>query len=170
MTSYQSLALEKIAEEAGTGKTTIYRWWRSKGELVGEALAWHLQPDGAVETSSIEDDLRTTIQQTVRNYSGNLAGVVVPAVAADMAHDPDLHKTFLARFLAPRRAVARRPLDRAIEAGLLPEDLDVELIMDLWAGAIFYRTLMSDSPLNDDFPQQFVDLILHGRLPTVAKE
>jgi hypothetical protein len=81
----------------------------------------------------------------------------------------ETHEKILAvtiKFLGPRRAVARQPIDRAIKAGLLPEDLDVELILDLWAGAIFYRTLMGERAVNDDFPQQFVDLLLNKKLPT----
>ena len=166
--SYQSLTLERIAEDAGVGKATIYRWWKTKGALVGEALAWHLKPSRAPETGSPEGDLRQTIDATVRNYSGSLAGVTVPAVAADMVNDPDLRTAFLRDFLGPRRAVARASVEAVVAAGILPPDLDVELVMDMWAGAIFYRTLLSDQPVNPNFTDQFVDLLLHRRLPTTG--
>lgn len=165
--SYPSLTMENIAAEAGVGKGTLYRWWKSKGALVGEALAWHLSPSAGPRTDSIRDDLRETVQSTVRNYSGGLAGFVVPSLAADITHDPDLRKTFFAQFLEPRRAVARRPIDRAIEAGLLPEDLDVDLIMDMWAGAIFYRVLMSDRPVDNHFADQITRLLLDLELPRI---
>lgn len=168
-TPYPALSIESIASEAGVGKATIYRWWKSKGALVGEALAWHLKPRQAPQTGSVVDDLRLTIEATVQNYSNNLAGVVVPAIAADVAHDPELRASFIESFLEPRREVARQAVQRVIEAELLPADLDVELVMDMWAGAIFYRSLLSDRPTNPDFAAQFVDLLLNRHLPRVSE-
>src|SRR5258708_35331953 len=36
---YAAVSIEKIAQRAGTGKQTIYRWWPSKGDVLLEALA-----------------------------------------------------------------------------------------------------------------------------------
>ena len=35
---YDQLTIEGIAKEAGVGKQTIYRWWRSRGALIAECL------------------------------------------------------------------------------------------------------------------------------------
>jgi AcrR family transcriptional regulator len=162
---YQELRIEHIAEEAGVGKATIYRWWKSKGALVVEALVSALKPGGAELTGSPATDLKNTIDITVRNYSNNLTGVMVPALAADLASDPELRQAFLENFLGPRRAVARASLEQAMEAGLLPKNLDTELVMDMWAGAVFYRTLFGTEPLNKNFSQQILDLLLERKLP-----
>lgn len=167
--SYQSLRLEHVAEEAGVGKATIYRWWKSKGALVVEALVSALRPGAAPNTDSPVDNLRKTIDATVRNYSNNLTGVTVPALAADLVNDPDLREAFLTDFLGPRRAVARTSLEQAIGAGLLPRNLDTELMMDMWAGAVFYRTLFGTRPLNKNFTQQVLDLLLERKLPTKSR-
>ncbi|MES2631402.1 MAG: TetR/AcrR family transcriptional regulator [Pseudomonadota bacterium] len=167
--SYQSLRLEHIAKEAGVGKATIYRWWKSKGALVVEALVSALKPGAAPSAASPVDDLKKTIDATVRNYSNNLTGVTVPALAADLVNDPDLREAFLTDFLGPRRDAARTSLERAIEAGLLPKNLDTELVMDMWAGAVFYRTLFGTKPLNKNFTQQILDLLLERKLPTKGK-
>ena len=167
--SYQSLRLEHVAEEAGVGKATIYRWWKSKGALVVEALVRSLKPGAAPNTGSPIDDIKKTIDATVRNYSNNLTGVTVPALAADLVNDPDLREAFLTDFLGPRRDVARMSLERAMSAGLLPENLDTELLMDMWAGAVFYRTLFGTQPLNKNFTQQILDLLLEKKLPTRSR-
>jgi AcrR family transcriptional regulator len=165
---YQSLRLEHVAERAGVGKATIYRWWKSKGALVVEALVSALKPGQAAITGSPVEDLKKTIDATVRNYSNNLTGVTVPALAADLVNDPELRKAFLTDFLGPRRAVARMSLEQAMAAGLLPRNLDMELVMDMWAGAVFYRTLFGARPLNKNFTQQILDLLLERKLPTVS--
>jgi AcrR family transcriptional regulator len=167
--SYQSLRLEHIAKEAGVGKATIYRWWKSKGALVVEALVSALKPGAGPSTVSPVDDLKKTIDATVRNYSNNLTGVTVPALAADLVNDPDLREAFLTDFLGPRRDAARASLERVIEAGLLPKNLDTELVMDMWAGAVFYRTLFGTKPLNKNFSQQILDLLLERKLPIKGK-
>jgi AcrR family transcriptional regulator len=165
---YQSLRLEHVAERAGVGKATIYRWWKSKGALVVEALVSALKPGQATITGAPVEDLKKTIDATVRNYSNNLTGVTVPALAADLVKDPALRKAFLTDFLGPRRAAARSSLEQAMAAGLLPGNLDVELVMDMWAGAVFYRTLFGTRPLNRNFTQQILDLLLERKLPTVG--
>ena len=164
--SYQSLRLEHVAESAGVGKATIYRWWKSKGALVVEALVSALKPGAAQGKGSPVDDLKRNIDATVRNYSDKLTGATVPALAADLIKDPDLREAFLTNFLGPRREVARMSLQRAISAGLLPEDLDMELVMDMWAGAVLYRRLFGTEPLNKNFTQQILDLLLEKKLPT----
>ncbi|GAC1666882.1 MAG: TetR/AcrR family transcriptional regulator [Steroidobacteraceae bacterium] len=166
---YQSLRLEHVAEEAGVGKATIYRWWKSKGALVVEALVSALKPGRAAITGSPVEDLKNTIDATVRNYSNNLTGVTVPALAADLVKDPELREAFLTDFLGPRRAVARMSLEQAMAAGLLPKNLDTELMMDMWAGAVFYRTLFGTRPLNKNFTQQILDLLLERKLPTKGR-
>jgi AcrR family transcriptional regulator len=165
---YQSLRMEHVADAAGVGKATIYRWWKSKGALVVEALVSALEPGRAAITGAPVEDLKSTIDATVRNYSNNLTGVTVPALAADLVQDPQLRQAFLRDFLEPRRAAARLSLDQAMAAGLLPADLDTELVMDMWAGAVFYRTLFGTRPLNANFTQQFMDLLLERKLPTVS--
>jgi AcrR family transcriptional regulator len=167
--SYQSLRLEHIAEDAGVGKATIYRWWKSKGALVVEALVSALKPGAVASTGSPVADLKKNIDATVRNYSNNLTGVTVPALAADLVNDPDLREAFLVDFLGPRRDAARKSLEQAMKAGLLPENLDTELVMDMWAGAVFYRTLFGLRPLNKNFTQQILDLLLERKLPTRSR-
>ncbi|HUP60903.1 MAG TPA: helix-turn-helix domain-containing protein [Thermoanaerobaculia bacterium] len=46
---YRDLTVDAVAEHAGVAKTTIYRRWPSKGELVAAALAPIAPPDDAVE-------------------------------------------------------------------------------------------------------------------------
>jgi hypothetical protein len=168
--SYQSLRIEHIAAEAGVSKATIYRWWKSKGALVVEALVSALEPGAIPSTDSPVTNLKMTIDATVRNYSNNLTGVTVPALAIDLVGDPDLREAFLTNFLRPRRDVARKSLEQAMAVGLLPGDLDTELVMDLWAGAVFYRTLFGMRPLNRNFSQQILDLLLERRLPTKRRK
>ena len=52
------LTIEGVAERSGVAKTTIYRRWRSKSELVGEALRTLRQDEPPPDTGSFRGDLR----------------------------------------------------------------------------------------------------------------
>jgi hypothetical protein len=53
-------------------------------------------------------------------------------------------------------------ITRAVEEGRLPAGLSADLIMDMWAGALFYRGLFKHVPVSDDLAAQLVDT-LFGR-------
>ncbi|MGH9064507.1 MAG: TetR/AcrR family transcriptional regulator [Acidimicrobiales bacterium] len=162
---YHDLTIEGVAARAEVGKATIYRRWPSKGALVGEAIATHLAIGPEPDTGTSRGDLCASIQSTVDNYSGTIAGVVIPALVADLVHDPELLHAFQDRFLRPRRDASRRILERAIARGDLPADADIGLLLDIWAGAVFYRVLISQEPITPDLASRLTDLLLDGSPP-----
>jgi AcrR family transcriptional regulator len=164
---YHDLTIDGVAGRAGVGKATIYRWWPSKGALVAEAIASHLNPEPAPETDDVRADLQASIQMTVDNYSGTIAGVAIPALLADLAFDADSYESFCESFLRPRRQASAAVVQRAIDAGLLPPSIDTALLLDFWAGATFYRVLISREPIGPDFAQALTNLIL-GQPPTTS--
>ena len=61
---YERLSVEAIAGRAGVGKQTIYRWWRSKAAVVGEAVAAGQLPLPSApppDTGELGSDLRSWI-------------------------------------------------------------------------------------------------------------
>ena len=162
---YHDLTIEGVAAQAKVGKATIYRWWSSKGALVGEAIATYLEVGPEPDTGTSRGDIRASIQSTIDNYSGTLAGVAIPALATDLVHDPELQKAFHDRFLLPRRRTSAAILERAITRGDLPTGSDIGLLQDIWAGTIFYRVLISREPVTEDLADRLVDLLLSGRVP-----
>jgi len=56
-------------------------------------------------------------------------------------------------------------LERGIARGELPPDLDIALVMDIWAGTIFYRVLISGEPVRPELAEQLADVLLNGQLP-----
>jgi len=162
---YHGLTMEAVAARARVGKATVYRRWSSKGALVGEAMARHLSVAPVPDTGSVRGDLLAAIATTIANYTETVAGVVIPAVATDLSRDPELLAAFRAQFLNPRRAASAEVLERAIARGELPADLDIPLVMDVWAGTIFYRVLISGEPIGPGFAEQLADLVLQVGLP-----
>lgn len=154
---YQTLTIEAIAAHAGVGKATVYRWWPSKSALVAEAVTSTLIVEEPPETEDLRADLIAAAEITIRNYARGPGGVLVIALAADLASDPDLLRSFTDHFMLPRRNAVRPRIQHAIDVGLISAHLDPDLIMDMWAGSVLYRMLMKHLPVDDGFATRLVD-------------
>lgn len=157
---YHDLTIEGVAARAGVGKATIYRWWPSKGALVAEAISAHLDHAPLPDTGDVRSDLKASIQVAIDNYSGTVAGVAIPALLADLTFDSSSYDSFVQSFLRPRREASAAVVQRAIDEGRLPADTDINLLLDIWAGTIFYRVLISREPLGEDLASTLTAFIL----------
>ena len=112
------------------------------------------------ETENLRADLIAAAEISIRNYANPPGGLLFTALAADLANDPDLLESFITSFALPRRTTVRNLIRRAIDEGLLSRDLDPDLVMDMWAGAVVYRNLMKHAPIRDHFATDLVDAFL----------
>ncbi|NKR41534.1 TetR family transcriptional regulator [Rhodococcus hoagii] len=160
VTPYAQLTVERIAEASGVHKTTLYRWWSGKPELVADALATLMDTGPVPDTGSTRDDLVQWLAGTVRNYAGSPLGVAMPALISDLARTPEGLAAFRGAFLAERRTNCVEVIDRGVARGDLPPDLDVDLFMDTLAGAVFYRQVVSGGLVDADLAERVVDLLL----------
>ena len=162
---YPDLTIESIAAAAGVGKATVYRWWPSKGALVAEAVSSTLTVEDPPESGDLHADLVAAAEISIRNYARPPGGILVTALAADLATDPELLQSFIARFALPRRTTVRKLIQRAAEEGLITPHLDPELVMDMWAGAVIYRSLMKHTPIGNHFAEELVNAFLADPAP-----
>lgn len=159
---YQRLTIEGVAARAGVHKATIYRWWSSKGLLVGWALGAGLSAGPVPDTGSTREDLVAWLRVTVANYTATPAEDALPALLSDLAREPGTLEGFRRSFLDARRANCRTLLERGVERGDIPADVDTGLLMDALAGTVFYRQLVSGEPIDQALPERLVDLLLPG--------
>jgi len=162
---YTALTIEGVAARAGVGKATVYRWWPSKGALVIEAMSGALDMIPVPETGDLRQDLLAIGNGIVQTLAHTPAGAVIPALAADLMRDPEMAEQFRNQMIRPRRSAITQSLRRAADRGELPSDLDIGLLLDVYAGAVFYRVLVSGEPVTDLLAEQLVDLLLDGKTP-----
>jgi AcrR family transcriptional regulator len=162
---YTALTIEGVAAQAGVGKATVYRWWPSKGALVTEAMSAALAMPTFSETGDLRQDLLTVGNGIVETLAHSPAGAVIPALAADLVRDPDMAEQFRDQVIRPRRSTVTRILRRAADRGELPSDVDIDLLLDVYAGAVFYRVLISGEPITGLLAEQLVGLLLDGKFP-----
>jgi AcrR family transcriptional regulator len=167
----RGLSVEGVAAKAGVGKTTIYRRYAGKRELVAAALASVLG-EGAVapDTGSVRSDLRALAKLRLASLRRTGGHILMPRLLVDSADDPDLHRLIRRAFVDPGREAVKAVLRRAVERGELRADLDLELAVDLLHGSFVYRLLISRSDLraSADVPERAIDLVLEGALGRVG--
>lgn len=168
-TGFFDLTIEAVAERAGVGKATVYRWWPDKAALIADAFAsstvsrLHFPNTGSVYT-----DLSQQMRQLIRVFRGP-RGRIVSAILAAGQSDPDLLTAFRERFMLPRRREAYSTLDHAIARGELPADLDRDLLLDSLYGPIYMRFLIQHDELTPDFVDRLCALALSGARPQPKK-
>ena len=155
---YAAVTVEGIAARAGVGKQTIYRWWPSKADVVLEAAGVEAEARIAVpDRGSLAADLRGFLAATFRQRSQQR---VVVGLMAQSLLDPAFAEKFREQFLFRRRAALRSVFERALERGELRPDEDVELLLDVVFGVLWYRMLIGHAPLTRRAADQLAALVL----------
>jgi AcrR family transcriptional regulator len=160
-----AVSMDAVAARAGVSKATIYRWWPTKETLALDALyhEWDVPP--ARDTGSLRGDLLSLLRPWVRLAGRRPYGRAIAALVTEAQTDPKFAREYRARFLTPRRDLARAVLRRAIERGEIPAGTKIEVALDLLYGPLYHRLLHGHAPLNDRFVRDVVDTALGGILP-----
>jgi AcrR family transcriptional regulator len=154
---FRQLTIEGIAQRAGVGKATIYRWWPSKAAVVMDAVLEAASPRIPFpDTGSAREDLRRQIASVIELYTRTKTGRGIRALIAESQHDPSVAESLRDRFIASRRAEAATVFERGIERGELRPDLDVGVAIDALYGAVYYRLLVSHAPLDSAYADALI--------------
>jgi AcrR family transcriptional regulator len=160
------LCVDDVARRAGVGKAAIYRRYRSKEELVADAVAGLVSEIEVPDAGSTRGDLLELMRQAVAVYSDPIAAGVMPGLLGAVGRDPQLASALRDGFLTGRRAALVEVLERGIRRGDLRRDLDLELALDTLGGALFYRLLVTGGPIDQRLANGVVELILRGFAPS----
>jgi len=165
-----AVSMDEVAARAGVSKATIYRWWPTKETLALDAMytRWTAAAPVPKDTGSLRGDLVELLSPWARLVNAQPYARVIAALLAEARTDPAFAAEYQRRIIGPRRDQGREILDRAMERGEIPPDLDVEVALDLIYGPIYLRLLQDHAPLADAFVQTAVDLALTGISPHVG--
>jgi AcrR family transcriptional regulator len=157
---YAGLRIEDVAVRAGVNKTTIYRRWPTRADLVIAALTALAAPPKAVETGRLECDLHATFMTATTLRSTRVGRGVVRALIAERG-DPEVDRV-IGVIKERHRAPARTVLEQARRRGDLPKRVDIELLLDILTGTIHGRLRDCPRPLDQRWVRRVVRLVLSG--------
>ncbi|MFF4603390.1 TetR/AcrR family transcriptional regulator [Streptomyces sp. NPDC001339] len=159
---YAGLTIEGVAQRSGVNKTTLYRWWPSKGALLGAALIGGRQLDLTLpDTGSLQGDLEALLRTAVELLSTPPACDIAISALGAVTHSPELAGV-LRDFFADRISREQPVFTRAVARGELPADADPMLLVDLLAGAAWLRIVLRQAPVDEDFVSRAVHTVLNG--------
>lgn len=135
---YHALTIEAVAARAGVGKTTIYRRWPGKKELVIDALATlndELMTAKAHLPDAAADRIRAVLRHLTTRDNESLLGRITPRMLVYSESQPDLYADYFDRVIRPRRRWLHRLLQEGVQRGELRADLDIEVAALTLVGA-----------------------------------
>ncbi len=163
---YAGLSMEGVAARAGVGKTTIYRRWPCKSDLVVHSLQCVSEHDeSAPDTGRVRDDLVVFMGRMVDKLRRSEAGRIMPGLLVELTRNPELARAFRQGFVEPRRLLVVEALRRGIDRGEVRADVDLELVVDATVAIFQHRLMVTGMAIDDDLPDRLADLLLLGIVP-----
>ena len=157
---YAGLRIEDVATRSGVNKTTIYRRWPNKSELVAAALDRLKQEESVFDTGSLRGDLLALMREFVARVESPIGRGIVRMVQAERAH-PEV--SGLIRAIRQRGLMARRALfERAVQRGEIPADSDVELLAEIALAPLVSRVVHLGRPADERFIAVLSEMIVRG--------
>jgi AcrR family transcriptional regulator len=157
-------SVEAIVERSGVAKTTIYRHWPTRGELILDAIDACIEPPVAPDLGTLRADLHALIGGLCEALSTTRWAALMPSLIDAAERDPEFAEIHH-RFATTRNVPMHEVVQRAIGRGELPADVDIELLADLLSGPVFYRRLVAGATLDRSYGERLVDQVLRAYEP-----
>jgi AcrR family transcriptional regulator len=158
------LTVEGVAARACVGKSTIYRRYPCKLDLLIAASSYFARErEAPPDTGTAAGDLRMLVDRLIVRLTCTPVGAALPMMVAARRRVPQLAAA-RDELTAKTREPLRQTIRRAIERGELRNDTDADDVIDAYASAILYRLIL-DRPLDDAFAGSLVETVLRAFAP-----
>ncbi|MBX3227351.1 MAG: TetR/AcrR family transcriptional regulator [Labilithrix sp.] len=159
---YGAFRLEDVAARAGVAKTTVYRRWPAKIDLVEAALrsVVRLRDEDIPDTGTARGDVLALLDRSVR-LMGTSSGRAVARVMTTEGGDEDFQR-LAKRIRDESRAYRARVIERAVARGELPASTDAYLVLDCIFAPVMSRILKFGESVDKKTRERLVDLVLTG--------
>ncbi|MFE7469139.1 TetR/AcrR family transcriptional regulator [Streptomyces sp. NPDC057499] len=166
---WSKLTMGDVATRAGVAKTTLYRRWAGKNELVVDAVAVLFDELELQDLGSLSADVQAVVLQFAALLERPETRTALMAVVAESTRDEALRARIRGSIVERQKRLVLQGRQRAQERGELPVENDAEaaattadLIFDVIAGAVVHRALVSAEPVDEDWARRFTVLLLAG--------
>ncbi|MET9699716.1 TetR/AcrR family transcriptional regulator [Streptomyces sp. NPDC006529] len=156
---YGALTIEGVARRANVAKSTVYRWWKTKPELVMDAFTH--APEPGPDTGGLAGDLTAFLAGLYAEAGDPVRARALTGLAAEARLAPASADPFRA-WCRARRELVRSLLARAVAREEIPPATDLDRAADLVLAPFWYRLLIAGTPLDAADASRDAAAFLHG--------
>ncbi len=149
---YEKSTIEGMAERAGVGKQTIYRWWPSKAALYVETYR-SLVADAPVHKvgDTCDAHLHRFLCWLFRRYKSTAAGKILVGLIAESTHNKQAADAVEQGLFLDRKYLLIEPIQKGIVDGEFDENFDVDSAAEIIVALIWKRLLTSPEGLTPTY-------------------
>jgi AcrR family transcriptional regulator len=133
--------MDAIAARAGVGKTTIYRRYSSKEELIADAIESIREEIVIPDTGNLQSDIDLLLENAARITLTDKGVKAVAMIISSASSHPQFASIYWKKYLQPRRQAFAVVIERAKAREEIPTDLDAGLIFDTMSGIMLYALI-----------------------------
>jgi AcrR family transcriptional regulator len=158
------VSIDMIATLTKVSKSTIYRLWSSKEELIFDAISQLKLPVDLPDSGDFAADLKACLRNLISFLNDPEVGLVFAAFLNGAIRNPKLAKY---RGRLARRAVQPFEIliNRGVEAGSLELRLPMHLAIDILISPFAYRKIATSQALSLSDADDVVEFFISANAP-----
>ena len=157
---YGALTMDAVASEAGVGKATIYRRWRTKQDLVVDTISDLNRAEASPpDTGSLEGDLRHMLRSLVGVINGP-TGAATLSLLSTVPHQPALAEAFRNGPLAVWRQAFEEIWARAEQRGEVRPGVAGSVAAETTSALLVQRWLLTGETVDDAYADEVIDTVI----------
>ena len=156
---FDSFTLDEVAIRSRCSKTTLYRRWSSKSDLIVDVIGNDIVVDEP-NTGSLRGDIEQLLSNIADGMEHRDVGEMFIAVALAMQKNEDLRRAWQSRGLLPGKQGMEKIVDRAIDRGEMKSRPNLSLLNCLLPGTFFWAWFVEESVNREVFCQNLLQDVL----------
>jgi AcrR family transcriptional regulator len=146
----EGLTMEEIAERSGVAKSTIYRHFGTRENLLAESVRSCVVEQSTPDSGSLAEDLTDLFTRYDESAETKRLNELIPLLIDAARRDVDMREV-LDALLAERQRPMRTVLKLAQARGEIDPDLDLDVAVAVLIGPFTYRRMVQDAEITDEF-------------------
>lgn len=161
---FEGTSIEAISEQSGVAKTTIYRHWEDKAALMLDVIDSLATEPVDPDTGSLAGDLTALARGLAQGLQSGPWAAMLPSLVDVAERDPEVAR-MNREFTEARHAVVKRVVTRARSRGEIRDEVSDEDVIELVAGPLFYRRLVTGEPTRPNHATHIARLVAELAAP-----
>lgn len=161
---YQAMRVDDVAQHSGVNKTTIYRRWPTKAQLVMAVILASVEHRPAIDTGTLRGDLLASLLIGFKLKPSEQGILRIMQMERSIAEIDALARKLSDDLRRERVTMVRRGIAR----GELPKGADVQLVVDLVSAPV-QRALLFNEQVDERYLERVLDVVLAGAAASTGR-